>query len=202
VNALSLFGDDQSAQNMYNLKSYIETLTAHSMMAVKLVTRLTFDERSSVPKLFFSPIRMLTPVEWEQSKVRMQEESIQLMLSDVINEVETGEVKPEAVRTAAPAAPAPASEAKPEPVRQAAPAPTAASVAPQMPALPRPRGRPAKAPEAAAPPAAAPTNGNGATEAVPARGFAAAAAAPAPAAATEGAGKSKGFTIDLDDFDA
>jgi hypothetical protein len=203
VNAMSLFGDDQSAQNLYNLKSYIETLTAHSMMVVKLVTRLTFDERSSVPKLFFSPLRILTPAEWEQAKGRVTEDAIQLMLGDVVNGAETGEVKPEAVRTAAPAVPQqPAAPA----VAPTPPAPAAAAPAtPQMPPLPRPRGRPAKD---AAPPAqpaapAAASNGNGTTEA-PARGFAAGAApAPAQAAApTEGAPKSKGFTIDLEDYDA
>jgi hypothetical protein len=216
VNALSLFGTDQPTQNMYNLKSYIETLTAHQMLAVKLVTRLTFDDSSSVPKLFFSPIRMLTTAEWEQAKVRMSEETIQAMLSDVINEAETGDIVPEAVRQqpipqTAPGQPIPASQqpaaAPVAPTQPATPAPAAA--APQMPPLPRPRGRPTKAPADAAPPAqqaASPApNGNG-----NATGFAAGmqptqqAAAPAQAApaTTEGAPKAKGFTIDLEDFDA
>ena len=207
VNAMSLFGDDQLAQNLFNLKSYIETLTAHQMLAVKLVTRLTFDERSSVPKLYFSPIRMLTPEEWEQAKLRMQEDSIQLMLADVINEAETGEIVPEAVRQTPPqpavAAP-PAAAAPPAPPAPPAPA-AAAPAAAQMPPLPRP-GRPRKAAAPQAAPAPAPAtaapNGNGGAPAP--RGFTS-AVAQQPAASVppaEGAAKPKGFTIDLDDFDA
>jgi hypothetical protein len=190
VNALSLFGTDASAQNLYNLKSYIETLTTHQMMAVKLVTRLTFDDNSSVPKLFFSPVRILTPVEWEQTKVRVAEDAIQTMLGDVINDAETGTPQPEAVRQQAIAQTPPAA---PQP--RAAPAAVPAQpAAPPAPAAARP-ARPRKAPEAAAPQPAANGNGN-------VTGFAAAQPPAQPAPATEGAPKSKGFTIDLDDFDA
>ena len=214
VNAMSLFGDDMPAQNLYNLKSYIETTAAHGMMAVKLVTRLTFDDNSSVPKLFFQPIRMLTPEEWEMVKDRMKDDAIQTMLADVINEQEVGTVAPEKVlpqkpaAQTAPQAPAPKAVAPaPKPAQPAAPA---APIAPR-------RGRPPARPASAAAPAPEPElqpavhasqqaapRGNGQQ-----RGFGvaknASAADTSPAQSAppaEGAPKAKGFTIDLDEFDA
>lgn len=197
VNALSLFADDNPSQNLYNLKDYIETLAAHQLLAVKLVTRLTFDDQSSVPKLFFTPIRMLTPEEWEQSKERMKDEAIQQMLADVVNETEVGEVAPEKVKNA----PATGSVAP----QQAAPATQAPTPAPAPSAAPAPakRGRPRSAP-AEPTPTPHPTNGNGAAAAQHAmdavRGFAATAEPPAAVAASTG-GEKKGFTIDLENFD-
>jgi len=194
VNALSLFGDDRPAQNLYNLKSYIETLAAHQMMAVKLVTRLTFDDQSSVPKLFFSPINMLTPEQWEMVKSRIKDDAIQQMLSDVINENEVGTVNPEAVKAPSQLAP---NQAPANPVAARA---TPSSPDPTVqPEAPKTRGRPRGT-------TAQPTNGNGAantaaaanamTQAV--RGFA--PSAEASSAASE-AGPKKGFQIDLENFD-
>lgn len=187
VAAMGLFGDDVPAQKQFNLKTYIDALKANGLIVPAVVTRLTFDDESTVPKLFFTPVRPLTAQEWAQVEQRVADPVIRAMLNDVDNKTEAG--KPVGV-TAPVSAPAIVA-----PVAAPAPAPAPAEAAP---APPR-RGR---KPAAETPPAQAPAP----TAAPAAKGFGAAAvpaaAAPAAAPAAPAAPAGKGFTLDLDAFDA
>jgi hypothetical protein len=55
VKALSLFGDGIDAKGLYTLSGYAKFLAARGVRAEGLVTRLSFDTASSVPKLYFTP---------------------------------------------------------------------------------------------------------------------------------------------------
>lgn len=184
VAAMGLFGDDAPAQRMFNLRSYIEALRTNGLIVPAVVTRLSFDDESSVPKLFFTPQRPLTEPEWRQVEARIADEAVLSMLDDVDNKTEEG------MPVGQIAAPVPAATA-PAAFPTAAPAAPAAAPA----ATPARRGR---KPAAQTPPAAAP-----APQAAPAGGFGMAAApAPVAAAAPAAGANGKGFTIDLDGFDA
>lgn len=179
VKAQGLFGDDNPAQKQYNLKSYIEALKTNGLIVPSVVTRLSFDDKSSVSKLFFKPLRPLTADEFAQVGARLDDPAIRDMLVDIDNKTEEGKPvgQPAAIAALAPA-PAPAGF----PTGNGGTAPV------------KPRGRPAKA-EAA--PAQAP-----APQAAP-KGFGVdKTAAPAPAQAAAAAPAKAGFSVDLDNFDA
>lgn len=184
VKAQGLFGDDNPAQKQYNLKSYIEALKTNGLIIPAVVTRLSFDDKASVSKLFMKPVRPLTADEWAQVEARLNDPAIREMLADIDNKTEAG--KPVGQPAPAIAAPAVAPAGFPTGNGGAAPAPA------------RGRGRPPaaeKAPtQAPAPQAAAPAaKGFGVDNtAAPAQAPAQAAAAPAKA----------GFSVDLDGFDA
>lgn len=189
VKAQGLFGDDTPAQRQFNLKSYIEALKNNGLIVPAVVTRISFDDKSSVSKLFFTPVRPLTAQEWAQVEARVNDPAIRKMLDDIDNKAEEGKPVGQPVALAAPAAPAVA-------------------------AAPKPRGRPAKtetAPAAAPAPQVAPAGGFGlapaASAAAPAPaplGFGMTAVAPAAAVqqATAPAVAATGFAVDLEDFDA
>jgi hypothetical protein len=200
VAAMGMFGDDEPNQRLFNMKSYIEALRANGLIAPAVVTRLTFDGEESVPKLYFTPVRVLTAEEFTTVETRVKDPEILAMLQDIDNNTEAG--KP----VGQPTAPAPAPTPQPlgPPLTNPAemnPAPAPDPAAPQP--TTRRRGRPpaSATPVAAAPaqPTAAPVNGGGQAGfdfgVVPATPAPAAPAAPAPQAAAGG------FTIDLDDLD-
>lgn len=182
VAAMGLFGEDEPSQKLFNLKSYIGALKANGLIVPAVVTKLSFDDESSVPKLFFTPVRTLTDAEWAQVEKRAVSEEVRAMLDDVDNKVE--ENKPVG-QIAAPAAPATLGPPLTSP-HEMNPAPAAAAPAPTR------RGRKPAA-ETPPTPAPAPTEAGGF-----AFGNAAAPAASAPAAAAPAKG---GFSLDLDEFD-
>jgi hypothetical protein len=191
---MSMFGDDDPAQRLFSLKTYIETLKANHLIVPAVVTRLTFDDEASVPKLFFTPIRILTAAEFGTVETRITDPQVRDMLADLDNKTEAD--KPVGQITApintAPVVPQPAAPAPaPQP---ATPAP-AAQAAPPAQSLRRGR-RPANqtAPAAAPAPNAAPAAGGFGLQPTPP-----VAAAPAAPAAAPAAG---GFSLDLDAFDA
>lgn len=209
VKSMGMFGEDDPNQRLFNMKGYIEALRANGLIIPAVVTRLSFDDQESVPKLFFTPVRTLTAEEFAIIEQRVKDPEVIAMLQDIDNKTEEG--KPVG-QIAAPAQPAaPATPAPPVATAPAAPAPAPAAPAPEAagqhtPAPPRRgRGRPpanVAAPAAApAQPTAAPPNGGGqggfdfagapATPAAP-------TATPAPQAAVAAAG---GFSIDLEDLD-
>ena len=207
VGSMSMFGDDQPAQRKFSLKGYIEALKANGLIVPAVVTRLAFDDNESVPKLDFTPVRVLTEAEFRVVEQRITDPAIIEMLDDIDRKSEEG--KPIGA-PAQIAAPTPVQQvqqpaAQPAPVAQPAPAPAPAAA----PAAPKPRGRPrqAEAAPAAAPapqaaPAATMPAGFGAAPASSAPpGFGAPAPQPAQQAATAAAAPA-GFTVDLDAFDA
>lgn len=183
VKSQGLFGDDNPAQKQFNLKSYIEALKANGLIVPSVVTALSFDDESSVPKLFFRPMRALTAAEWAQVEKRVNDPLVRRMLDDIDNKVEEGKPIGQQPALATPSA-------QPAPPAQPAGFPTGNGGAP----APK-RGRPAKT---ETPPAPAP-----APQAAPeTKGFGMAAPETPPAAlqtATPTTGK--GFTVDLENYD-
>ena len=55
VKALSLFGDGIASKGLYTMAEYSKLLQARGARAEALVTRISFDTASSVPKLWFTP---------------------------------------------------------------------------------------------------------------------------------------------------
>jgi hypothetical protein len=196
IAAMGLFGDDAPANRLFNLKSYIEALKVNGLIVPAVITRLSFDDNESVPKLFFTPVRVLSAEEFATVEAMLVNPDVVGMLDEIDNKGEAG-------KTLGPAIAAPAAQAAPAqaaaPVVQT-PAPAAPAQAPAAAPAAR-RGRPAKAetaPAAAPAPTAAPAQvveGFG-EAAAPAQAAAPAAQAAAPAAAAPG-----GFTVDLNDFD-
>jgi hypothetical protein len=190
---MTMFGDEDKSARKYNLKSYIEALKANGLIVPAVVTRLTFDDNATVPKLHLSPVRVLTEAEFNLVAARVADDEVKAMLDDV--DLKSEEGKPVNVTVAAPApAPAPA-PVVPQASFPPPSAPPAVATAPAAPAAPtRSRGRQPKAetaPAAAAAPSGFPTSNGGAAEP-------AAAHAPPPVASTA----PPGFAVDLDAFDA
>jgi hypothetical protein len=188
--SMSMFGDENKPQRLFNLKSYIEALKINGLIVPAVVTKLSFDDEATVPKLHFTPVRVLTEAEWRQVESRVNDPAILEMLDDIDLKSEEGQpVNASPVTAPVVAAPTPAPVV---PVQQ--PAPIVPPVTVQQPAAPaapaRGRGR---QPKAEAAPAPAPATS----------GFPPANATPAPAvtAPTAPAGV-PGFSIDLDAFDA
>jgi hypothetical protein len=172
VAAMGLFGDDDPSQKKFNLRSLIEALKANGLIVPSVVTRISFDDQSSVPKLLFKPVRPLSAEEWKQVEGRLNDPEIRKMLDDIDNKTEEG-----------------------KPVGQiAAPTPKvpAAPVAGNGGAIPARRGRPIKT-EAAPVPAPTPEP----KQAGFGFGTAPTKAAPAPVVAQPAGG----FSVNLDDFD-
>lgn len=96
VNGQSMFGEQVESQNKFSFKGYFEKLSVHGVDIAAIVTRLSFDDDASVPKLHFSPIRALTAEEFTAVQARMKDDQVQLMLKDLTNEVEM-ETEPKAL---------------------------------------------------------------------------------------------------------
>jgi hypothetical protein len=184
---MSMVVDENKASRQFNLKSYIEALKANGLIVPAVVTNLTFDDDSTVPKLFFTPVRPLTEPEFRQVEGRINDPAVRDMLDDIDLKSEEGKPVNQLLHAPAPVAAAPV-----------VPPVTVAPAAPAAPVSGQRRGRPPKAETAPAP---AP-----AVEAAPA-GFPTAAAAPAPVQAAAPAAPAApagvpGFTVNLDEFDA
>jgi hypothetical protein len=194
VKAMSLFGDDDPTAKKFNLRSYIEALKANGLIVPAVITQLSFDDDSSVPKLFFKPIRPLTEQEFNRIVARSESEEVRDMLDDVDNKAEEGKpVGQIAAPTPQPLGPPLTNQHEMNPPSAAPGFPT--GTPPAAPAAKRGKPKATETPPAAAPaPQAAPAGGFGAAMAP-----AAAPQAQTPPPAVNGGGK--GFTVDLADFD-
>lgn len=63
--ATSIFGDAENGK--MPMQAYAKFLRANNTPAVAIVTEMSFDENSEVPKLFFKPVRPLTEEELEKA---------------------------------------------------------------------------------------------------------------------------------------
>lgn len=88
VNGQSMFGEQQESANKFSFKGYFEKLSLHNVDIAAIVTRVSFDDSASVPKLLFTPMRVLNEDEYTQVTARMGDEEVQNMLKDLTNEVE------------------------------------------------------------------------------------------------------------------
>lgn len=131
--AMSIFGDGEPARNLFTLNEYAKKLNTRGWDVAHLVTKLSFDTESSVPKVYFSPVRLLEEEEagWVQELVN-SDEVLQTVTITAITDASDSQAEATATgattKKAAPkAAPAPAAavpkaQAKPTIVRKAAPA--------------------------------------------------------------------------------
>jgi len=177
VNALSLFGEGKKEQNKFTLSEYGKVLATprpgypNGVPPIAMVTRMSFDRDSSVPKLFFTPVGFLALDVISKALARSKEQDVVAMLDDVVSSSEPDEVPTQATiaaaavsvppvvaaPVAAPVAPTPA-PAPPPPAPVAAPKATGFGTAKAAtPAAPAPQPAPAVIPAApVAAPVAAP----------------------------------------------
>jgi hypothetical protein len=137
--AMSIFGDGEPARNLFTLNEYAKKLNTRGWDVAHLVTKLSFDTESSVPKVYFSPVRLLDETEagWVQELVN-SDEVLQTVTITAITDASDSLAEP-ATTGAAETAPAgkvapPAATAAPKAtpkatvVRKAAAAPAPAQV--------------------------------------------------------------------------
>lgn len=136
VKSLGLFGDGNGLGKTFN--EYVKFLRSRNAELTVLVTRLTFDTESSVPKLLFQAARWLTTEEYEISnnhdreaadnavKIEYRGASVSLQAEAVLDI--PGE-RPAVLEAPKPAAPKPA-PARTKPVAVPAAAPVQAAPAP------------------------------------------------------------------------
>ena len=151
--AMTIFGEGQPEQNKFTLTEYANNLKTRGWDPAHLITKLTFDVDSSVPKLYFSPVRMLNEEEapWVQDLINSEEVKNVVTINAITDtsDANSEEAAPAAdapVETVAPKAtakPTPAAQAKPTVVKatavppkvvgapKAAPAATVVKVAPK-----------------------------------------------------------------------
>jgi len=170
--AMTIFGEGQAAQNKFTLNEYAKKFSTRGLDPAHFVTRLSFDPNSSVPKLFFSPLRVITEDEapWVMDLVHSDDVKVGVMITAITDATDAEAEAPAAAQ------PAPATSTPAPAPAQAQQAPQTAPAARPAPTL-QPRtvttGKPA-APAPAAPAA------NGATIVKSAPLAAAKPAAPAP----------------------
>lgn len=194
VAGMGLFGDDDPPQKLFNLKSYIEALKANHLIVPAVVTRLSFDDEASVPKLFFTPVRVLSAEEFAAVEGRLADPTVREMLTDVDNKTEEGKpvgapLLPQPTATPAPATPAPAAPA-------AQPAPPSTRRGRKAASQIAPAAAPAPSMGGVAPGGPPPAMGGFGMSPTPPMAQAPAAAPAATAA------PATGFSLDLDAFDA
>lgn len=107
VSGQSMFGEQLESLNKFSFKGYYEKLAAHGVDIAAIVTRLAFDDKASVPKLHFSPVRTLTEEEYAIVQKRMDDEEVHKMLKDLTNEAEMEERPQQTKPTPQPKAPEP-----------------------------------------------------------------------------------------------
>jgi hypothetical protein len=131
--AMSIFGDGEPARNLFTLNEYAKKLNTRGWDVAHLVTKLSFDTDSSVPKVYFSPVRLLEEDEaaWVQELVNsdevLQTVTITAITDASDSQAEATDAEATQDKTAPKAAPvaaaaAPKAQAKPVIVRKAAPA--------------------------------------------------------------------------------
>jgi hypothetical protein len=64
IKAMSLFGESYPDVNKLNFRMYADRLNSHQTMAHAVITQMTFDVDSSVPKVLFQPIGYVTEADF------------------------------------------------------------------------------------------------------------------------------------------
>jgi hypothetical protein len=141
VKSQSIFGDGVASKGLYTLSEYSKLLSARGVRAEGVVTRISFDTDSSVPKLYFTPQAFIDEATFVGIDKLSKSQEVKTMLEvtatsvDLSGEVDAAEPfespKPAAIAAPVAAAPAPVVE-KPKAVKKEpapAPAPVAAEAA-------------------------------------------------------------------------
>ena len=131
VKALSLFGDGVPSKGLFTMAEYAKLLQARGVRAEALVTRISFDTDSSVPKLWFTPQAFIDQTDLAEINKIAKSPEVKALLEVTIDTVDlSNEVD-------APGSDAPAPAPAPAPVAAAPKAPKAPKAAP-VPAAPAP----------------------------------------------------------------
>jgi hypothetical protein len=167
VKAMGLFGESNKQLNQFSMNDYAKFLETRGVDASLVITRLSFDTDSSVPKLLFKPYGYIDEFDAANITAISETNEIQEYLTinmktvDISKEVsaDAGEdvAEPEAATPApAPVAarPAPQTAPRPAPATTAAPRPTPAARPAQ--AAARPVAKPVQTAAKPAPVAAKP----------------------------------------------
>ena len=119
IKSQGLFGDGVGNAKSFN--DYIKFLKMRNAELTSLVTRITFDTNSSVPKLLFQALRYITGPEYDQTKLRDKDAAARAVMIEYKSEPESLHaeydipgVNPMLDAPAAPAAPKPAAPAAPK----------------------------------------------------------------------------------------
>lgn len=66
LKSMSIFGDGLPNNGLYTLSGYAKLLQSKKIRAEAVVTRISFDDESSVPKLYFTPQQFLKKSEYDE----------------------------------------------------------------------------------------------------------------------------------------
>jgi hypothetical protein len=129
--AMTIFGNGEPAQNKFTLSEYSQKFKTRGLDPAHFVTKLSFDTDSSVPKLYFSPVRAITAEEavWVQEAVS-SEETKQVCTITAITDASDAEAEPAVPAMTGPNPPAKATPA-PQKAAPAQVAPKPAAAAPK-----------------------------------------------------------------------
>jgi hypothetical protein len=124
--AMTIFGEGVPAQNKFTLNEYAKKFSTRGLDPAHFVTRLSFDPASSVPKLYFSPLRVITEDEapWVMDLVNSEDVKAGVMITAITDASDAEQEAPGAT-VPANSTPAPAVAPKAAPAAPtAAPRPT------------------------------------------------------------------------------
>ena len=132
IKSQGIFGDSHANVNKYNIRDYGKLLGNRGIDACTVVTRVSFDIESSVPKLLFTPAAFVDPASFEAVKEAVIGEEVKNLLKITMATVDlSGEedapaqeepVTPPAQHTQAPVQQAPAQTQQAAPPAPPAPA--------------------------------------------------------------------------------
>lgn len=93
VKSMGIFGDSHPQVNKYNIRDFTKFITNRGVDVSAVVTRLSFDTDSSVPKLLFQPNRFITADEYAVVSEKVASEEVKQMLTINMTTVDlSGEV--------------------------------------------------------------------------------------------------------------
>lgn len=88
VKSQGLFGESHPKVNKFNVRDYAKFVANRGVEVATIVTRLTFDTDSSVPKLLFGPARFVTEAEFVTVKEAVASEEVKKLLEISMNTVD------------------------------------------------------------------------------------------------------------------
>lgn len=125
--ATSIFGDPKENGGKLMLQAYAKYLQAHNTPAIAIVTEMSFDENSEVPKLSFKPVRPLEKSELETVVELKDSADVKKAITMTVSQTDGVIAKSEAPKALFADAPAEEAETVTEPkkvVKKSAPKPT------------------------------------------------------------------------------
>lgn len=99
--ATSAFGKEENGK--WPFRPYIQMLANNNVSAGRVVTRMQFDSKSSVPKLLFSPIAAVNPDDVEALQKQGKSQAAESAVKMTVYQTDSAEDKTETPKVAAPA---------------------------------------------------------------------------------------------------